>query len=192
MNKIILIFLLSLSSGIFAQSSQKTALLLIDIQDFYFPGGDSPLVEPEAAAEKAALLLADFRAKNRLVIHVRHDYEPGGKINHLVKPLESEKVIVKKEVNSFKGTDLLAYLHENKIDTLVLAGMQTQMCLEAAVRAACDYGFVCIVIQDACATKDLVWEGHTISAKDVHFSTLNTLKAYAKIMNTAAYFSSNN
>ncbi len=188
----IVVFLFAIIPGLlFAQPSSKKALLLIDIQYFYFPGGNSALVEPEAAAENAALLLADFRKKNELVVHVRHDYEPGGSIHELVKPLEGEKVITKKDVNSFKDTDLLAYLRENKIDTLVLVGMQTHMCLEGATRAAHDYGFTCIVVQDACATKDLDYNGFIIPAKEVHYSTLHTLRAYATIVDTKDYLLTN-
>lgn len=187
MLRIIIFVLAMIPSLLMAQTGSKTALLLIDIQDFYFPGGMSALVEPEAAAEQAALLLDDFRAKNQLVIHVRHDFEPGGNIHQLVRPLPNEKVIMKKEVNSFKDTDLLSYLQEHQIDTLVIAGMQTHMCLEGGVRAAHDYGFVCFVVQDACATKDLLFDGEIIAAKDVHLSTLNTLKSYAKVLDTKTY-----
>ena len=189
----IFVLLLMLFSGIgYAQPTSRTALLLIDIQDFYFPGGNSALVEPAAAAEKAALLLTDFREKKQLVVHIRHDYEPGGSINSLVLPFRSEKVITKKEVNSFKDTDLLTYLNEYNIDTLVLAGMQTHMCLEAATRAASDFGFTCIVIQDACATKGLNYNGISIPAKEVHFSTLATLRSYAKIIDASDYLNSGN
>lgn len=187
MLRIIIFVLAIIPSLLMAQTGSKTALLLIDIQDFYFPGGMSALVEPEAAAEQAALLLDDFRAKNQLVIHVRHDFEPGGNIHQLVRPLPDEKVITKKEVNSFKDTDLLSYLQEHQVDTLVIAGMQTHMCLEGGVRAAHDYGFVCYVVQDACATKELIFDGETIAAKDVHLSTLNTLKSYAKVLDTKTY-----
>lgn len=191
MRKIIFLLFAFIPVLLQAQSTSKTALLLIDIQDFYFPGGNSALVEPGAAAEKAALLLADFRMKNQLVVHVRHDYEPGGDIHRLVKPLDGEKVITKKEVNSFKDTDLLAYLRENNIDTLVLAGMQTHMCLEGGVRAAHDFGFVCLVVQDACATKDLKFDDQIIPAKQVHYSTLSTLRSYAKIVDLETYLNTN-
>lgn len=187
MKKIFFIAFLCMAGGLFAQPASKTALLLIDIQDFYFPGGVSALVEPEVAAENAALLLDDFREKGSLVIHVKHAFEPGGDIYRMVKPIEGEKVITKHDVNSFKDTDLLDYLEENEIDTLVLAGMQTHMCLEGAVRAAHDYGFTCIVIGDACATKDLKYDDYVIKAKDVHLSTLNTLQAYGTILNTEEY-----
>jgi nicotinamidase-related amidase len=174
-----------------AQSSHK-ALLIIDIQDFYFPGGKSALVEPEKAAANAALLLSDFRRKNLMVIHVRHNSEPGGKINDIVKPLPTEKVVSKNEVNCFVGTDLLDFLKTNKTDTLVICGMQTHMCVEAATRAASDYGFKCILIHDACATKDLKFGDKIIKAEDVHYSTLSTLKNYASVISTDEYLNPKN
>jgi nicotinamidase-related amidase len=184
-----ILFLLILAVSVINISAQihNKALLIIDIQDFYFPGGRSALVEPEKAAANAALLLADFRKEKQLVIHVRHNSEPGGKINDLVKPLASEKVISKDGVNCFLKTSLLDYLMINKIDTLVICGMQTHMCVEAATRAASDYGFKCILIQDACATKDLTFGEKTIKAEDVHYSTLSTLKNYALIKSTNEY-----
>jgi nicotinamidase-related amidase len=169
-----------------AQQAHK-ALLIIDIQDFYFPGGKSALVEPEKAAANAALLLKDFRSRNLLVIHVRHNAEPGGKINDIVKPLPAEKIISKDEVNCFLKTDLLDYLKANKIDTLVICGMQTHMCVEAATRAAGDYGFKCVLVHDACATKDLKFGDKIIKAEDVHYSTLSTLKNYAIVESTKEY-----
>jgi nicotinamidase-related amidase len=177
---------------IFNVSAQKggKALLIIDIQDFYFPGGKSALVEPEKAAANAALLLESFRSNKLLVIHVRHNSEPGGKINDIVKPLTSEKIISKDAVNCFVKTDLLDYLTSNKTDTLVICGMQTHMCVEAATRAASDYGFKCILIHDACATKDLKFGEKTIKAEDVHYSTLSTLKNYAQVISTKEYIDS--
>ena len=116
-----------------------------------------------------------------MVIHVRHNSEPGGKINDIVKPLPTEKIISKDAINCFVGTDLLDFLRNNKTDTLVICGMQTHMCVEAATRAASDYGFKCILIHDACATKDLKFGEKIIKAEDVHYSTLSTLKNYARI-----------
>ncbi len=188
MKKVILslAILLLILINISAQPGKK-ALLIIDIQDFYFPGGKSALVEPEKAAANAALLLDDFRQKNLQVIFVRHNYEPGGKINDLVKPLASEKIISKDEVNCFLHTDLQDFLKTNNIDTLVICGMQTHMCVEAATRAASDMGYKCILIHDACATKDLKFGDKIIKAEDVHYSTLSTLKSYAFVESTKEY-----
>jgi nicotinamidase-related amidase len=156
----------------------KTALLIVDIQDFYFPGENGPgLVNAEEAGLKAKEVLQIFRDKNQLVVHVRHQSSKGFEINKNVAPLETEKVITKEEVNSFLGTDLLEYLKSHEINRLVIIGMQTHMCLEAAVRAGHDYGFECIVVQDACATRDLKFGDTVIKADAVHASTLSTIQS---------------
>lgn len=172
--------------------SQKgnTALLIIDIQNFYFPGGKSELVEPEKAAKNAALLLDKFRKEQLPVIFIGHRADSQSEINDLVRPLPGEKVIYKDAVNSFLGTNLLDYLKVDKIKSLVICGMQTHMCVEAATRAASDLGFNCTLIYDACATKDLVFEGRVVKAADVQYSTLNTLKNYARVITTKEFIES--
>ena len=80
-----------------SQTPDSTALILIDIQYFYFPGGDMELSEPEKAAEKAKQLLDFFREKKALVVHVRHEHNPGGDIYKLVAPLDSEKFFPKRK-----------------------------------------------------------------------------------------------
>jgi nicotinamidase-related amidase len=165
-----------------------TALLIIDIQDFYFPGGKVPLVEPEAAAKNAGKVLAAFRAEGKPVVHVRHDFEPGGAIHSSVAPRDGEKVFTKNEVSCFNGTKVLTHLKEAGVEQLVIVGMQTHMCLEAATRAAHDLGFECVVVGDACATRDLKYGDRTVPAADVHASTLATLnRTYAKVVDTAMF-----
>ena len=166
---------------------KKTALIIIDIQDFYFPGGKSALVEPEKAAANAALLLSKFREEKMPVIHIRHNAESQAEINKIVNPLPQEKVVSKDAVNCFVGTDLLDYLKSQQIGNLVICGMQTHMCVEAATRAATDYGFKCVVISDACATKDLKFNDIIIKSQDVHYSTLSTLKSYATVVSANEY-----
>lgn len=170
-----------------AQIQDSTALVIIDIQDFYFPGGASELYKPEEAAIKAKKLLTYFRENKGLVVHVRHNFEPGGEINNLVQPVEGEQVFSKDEVNAFLNTGLNEFLQQHSIKNLVLCGMQTHMCLEAATRAGHDLGYKCTVVEDACATKDLKFGEHTISATDVHYSTLATLRNYARVVNLKTY-----
>jgi nicotinamidase-related amidase len=181
--------LLIVSTALKSQNKNETmdnsALLIIDIQDFYFPGGMLPLVEPDKAAKNAQALLNHFREEKKTVIHVRHNASSGADIHFLVKPLENEKIISKDKANAFVGTDLLEYLKENKIENLVLCGMQTHMCLEAATRAASYYGFKCTVVEDACTTRDLEYGDITVHAKDVHYATLSALnRTYATIKTT--------
>jgi nicotinamidase-related amidase len=164
---------------------QKTALLIIDVQEFYFPGGRMQLEHPEVAGMNAGLLLDLFRARAYRVYHVRHNFEPGGNIHPYVKPLPGEMVFSKDQVNAFAGTDLLKVLSQDSIERLVVCGMQTHMCVEAAVRAAHDLGFDCVLASDACATRALQFEEHIIPAASVHYSTLSTLQgSYARVATT--------
>ena len=177
----------ALAAPVFA-SEPTTALLIIDIQDFYFPGGKVPLVEPEAAAKNAAKVLAAFRAAGKPVVHVRHDFQPGGSIHASVAPIEGEKVFTKTEVSCFNGTQVLAHLKDLGAEKLVIVGMQTHMCLEAATRAAHDLGFEVTVVGDACATRDLSYGDRTVPAADVHASTLATLnRTYASVIDTETF-----
>lgn len=179
---ILLFLVVSIGSVRAGADSTKVALLLIDIQDFYFPGGASALNQPEEAGRKAKVLLMEFRKRQLPVIHIKHQFEPGGNINKVVKPMAGELVITKQEVSAFNGTDLLERLSEMGIKKLVIAGMQTHMCVEAAVRSAYDLGFKVILVGDACATKDLKFNEYIIKSKDVHASTLVTLRSYAEVV----------
>ena len=164
---------------------QKTALLLVDIQDFYFPGGRVQLENPEMAGMNAGLILDHFRKCELPVYHVRHNFEPGGNIHQYVKPEAGEPVFSKDQVNAFLDTELLGMLQADSIEQLVICGMQTHMCVEAAVRAAHDLGFSCLLVSDACATRALQYEENIIPAKNVHYSTIKTLQgSYARVVTT--------
>jgi nicotinamidase-related amidase len=181
----ILFPILFLSLSGVALHGQKTALLLIDIQEFYFPGGSLQLENPEAAGMNAGLVLEHFRQSGLPVYHVKHEVKQGGNIHDYVKPLPGEWVISKQQVNPFLGTGLLEVIRADSIEQLVICGMQTHMCVEAAVRAAHDFGLACILVEDACTTRALQYEEHIISAKNVHYSTISSLQdTYATILST--------
>ena len=177
----------------------KTALLLIDIQNDYFEQGTMTLVGAEKAAANAGLILDRTRADGLPVIHIQHiatrptatfflPDTAGAQIHAAVKPLPSEKVVVKHYPNSFRETELLEYLKTNEIENLVVCGMMTHMCVDATVRAAKDYGYNCTLIGDACATKNLEINGETVKAKDVHNSFLAALEYYyADVKTTEEY-----
>jgi nicotinamidase-related amidase len=109
----------------------------------------------------------------------------GARINRMVTPREDEIVVVKNFPNSFRSTSLLEILKKEKADSLVICGAMSHMCIDATTRAAFDLGFNCTVAADACATKDLVFNGRTIKASDVHASFMAALSVpYAKVIST--------
>jgi nicotinamidase-related amidase len=170
------------------QANADQALLLIDIQNFYFEGGSLPLTGPVEAARQARRVLDRFRERRLPVFHVRHVPASGPvtdqyTIRPEVAPLAGEKVVEKRFANSFRDTPLLELLRGLGVKRLVIVGMQTHMCVEAAARAAADLGFEVTVVADACATRPLEYGGVKVSAEQVHASTLAALKGtYAKIV----------
>lgn len=174
----------------------KTALVLVDIQKDYFPGGNMELQGSVEAAEKARQLLDTFRNKRIPVIHVQHIsvregatfFVPGTegiKFYPSVQPIQNELYVQKHFPNSFRETPLLKTLSSFQVEQLIICGMMTHMCIDATTRAAFDHGFNCIVAADACATRSLQHQGVSIPAEYVHHSFLAALSSvYAKVMNT--------
>ncbi len=147
---------------------KKEALLLIDIQDIYFTPGPLFLHNPCDAADKAAELLVRFREEGKTVIHIQHKFDILLGIHRKVKPLETEKVFQKDFPNSFLGTGLNEYLKAEGIERLVVAGMMSHMCVDTTVRACQDYGYEVTLIEDACTTQALKFNGKKIDAETVH------------------------
>jgi nicotinamidase-related amidase len=157
----------------------KQALLIVDVQNDYFPGGRSELHHPMAALSKIEKLLGHFRAKGMPVIHVQHinlregatffrPHTHGALIHERLTPQAGERLVVKHAPNSFHETNLLAILREEGITDLVICGMMSHMCVDTTARACKDFGIGVTLIDDACATKDLAWEGRPIPAETVH------------------------
>lgn len=171
----------------------KTALLVIDIQNDYFPGGKHPLVNSEEAAKNAYQLLQCFREHNGPHVHIQHislkpdatffiKGDSGSDIHDSVAHFEGEPIVHKHYPNSFRETKLLEMLKEWEVERVVIAGMMTHMCVDATARAAADLGFQVIIAEDACATRDLQYDDTTIPADLVHKSFLAALKSYGKVM----------
>ena len=164
----------------------RKALLIIDIQNDYFPGGAMELEGSDEAAVRGACLLQMFRQKSLTVIHIQHVMNrPGAtfflpdtqgvEIHPALAPLAGEPVFQKHFPNSFRETPLLDYLRRHDIGELVIAGMMTHMCIDTTTRAAADLGFHCLLAHDACATRSLSFAGATVSAQNVQAAFMAAL-----------------
>ena len=175
------------------------ALLIIDIQRDYFPGGANPLVEPERAAQRARRLLDAFREKGEPVVHLQHVWAApeatfmrpgtdGVRIHSLVEPAEGEPVLEKAAPNGFVGTSLERELRAAEVDSVVVAGMMSSMCVDATVRAAADLGFAMTVVHDACAAPDLSFGGKAIDGATVHAAFMAALAdGYGTVVETSEF-----
>jgi nicotinamidase-related amidase len=177
-----------------ATMKDSRALLLIDLQNDYYPGGAYELARIGEASEKAAELLDRFRSAGKPLIHIRHEFasadapffRPGSEgtaIHESVAPLPGETVIMKQYVNSFRETDLDSQLRALGVKELVIAGAMSHMCIQGGTRAAADLGYQVEVIHDACATRDQEFDGRQVTAADVHAASMAALGfAYAKVL----------
>lgn len=177
----------------------KQALILIDIQNDYFPHGKWPLDGVEAAADNAAKVLEAFRQAGEPVIHVRHEFTsedapfftPGSAGAHLhdkVLNQPGEPVVLKHFVNAFRDTDLRALLEQRAITDVVVVGSMSHLCIDAMARAAADLGYGVTVIHDACATRDVEFNGTTVPAAQVQAAYMASLGfGYAQVVSTQHY-----
>jgi nicotinamidase-related amidase len=171
----------------------NTALLLIDIQNDYFPGGKRELFHPLETAKRATMLLQCFREHGGYHVHIQHvslkpdatSFIPGDRgtdIHDSVAHFEGEPLVQKHYPNSFRGTNLLELLKSWNIERVIIAGMMTHMCVDATARAAADLGFQVIVAEDACTTLDLKYGGTVIPVEHVHKAFMAALKSYGQVM----------
>jgi nicotinamidase-related amidase len=161
------------------------ALVVIDIQNEYFPGGALPLPHAADAAGRAAEAIEAARGAGIPVVHIRHE-EPesdeyfvpgsrGAETNATVAPADDEVVIVKHHPNSFLDTDLAERLAGLGAGRVAFCGMMTSMCVDATVRAAADLGLEPVLVDDACAAPDLEHRGTRVPADSVHAAFCSAL-----------------
>lgn len=178
---------------------KKLGLIVIDLQNEYLPTGKLPLSGIEAATDNAAKVLADARAKDIPVFHIRHEFasadapvfvpgSDGVEIQPAVAPLGDEPVIVKNHINAFRETDLQQQLEAQGVQEVVIVGAMSHMCVDACVRAAVDMGYPTTVLHDACATLDLEFNGMSVPAAQVHAAMMAAFEfGYGTVKSTDEY-----
>jgi nicotinamidase-related amidase len=177
-------------------------LIIVDVQNDYFPGGTMELSAMDAAAANCNSLLDRFRTRGAPLFHIQHlanregaaffvPGTPGAEIHDSVMPLDGEPVIVKHFPSAFRDTGLYEKLQQAGIDELVICGAMSHMCIDTTVRVAFDLEFRCRVAADACATRDLEFDGHRVAAADVHAAYMGALSSpFAQVLPTAAILDS--
>lgn len=177
------------------------ALILIDIQNDYFPGGKNPLKNTEKTLNNILLLEEYFHKTNKPIFYIQHlsngstpffiPNTEGAKLSPKLSPKDSDEIIIKHEPNSFYNTNLGKKLIQYNINQLVICGWMTHMCLDTTVRQAYDYGYDITVISDGCTTKDLSLENEIISAEIVNNTFLSALNTkFSNVKSTKNYLKS--
>ena len=160
--------------------NSDTALLVIDVQNGMF-AEDDPVYQGAELLAKIGDLLAKARAADVPVIYIRHNggsghpLEPGSTgwpIHAAIGPADGEPVIEKATPDSFHETTLQAELEARGIVKLVVAGIQTECCVDTTCRRASSLGYQTTLVRDAHST----WDSRTLSAAQIiahHNDALN-------------------
>jgi nicotinamidase-related amidase len=177
----------------------KRAIVVVDLQNDYWPSGKWPLDGIDQAAANAAKVIEKARAVGDTVIHVRHEsagadapfFVPGSvgaEIHQVVRPAAEETVILKNHPNAFRETGLKQALDQQNVEEVVVVGAMSHMCIAATGRAATDFGYRTTVVHDACATREVEFEGVTVPAAQVHAANMSALAfAYGDVIGTAEF-----
>jgi nicotinamidase-related amidase len=178
-----------------ALPARTTALIVVDVQKAFDERdaiGDARN-NPDAIA-RIGDLLAGFRAKGAMVVHVRHASRnprsrfrpelPGFVVKDEAREQPGEPVLVKHANAAFIGTDLEARLRDQGIDHVVIVGAMTNYCVETTARMAGNLGFDTKLVRDATWTYDLAGlDGARFPAEQVHAVTLANLNGeFAEIV----------
>jgi len=130
--------------------------MIVDVQQGMF-AVRQPLHRGEEVVQRIAGLLARARAEGRPVGgpgHVLAKGSAGWPHHPLVAPRPGETVVEKRHSGAFHDTDLHRRLAEAGIDRLVIAGMQTEMCVDSACRGAVALGYRVVLVADGHTTYD--------------------------------------
>jgi nicotinamidase-related amidase len=139
-------------------------LLVIDVQKGMDDYAERYHRNNPALEANIARLQQAWRDSARTIIHVQHlsreansplrPGQAGVEIKDEVRPLPGEPVVQKSVSSAFIGTTLEADLRRRGVTTLVVVGMQTNMCVSTTARMAGNLGFTTYVVSDATATFD--------------------------------------
>lgn len=163
-----------------------SALVCVDVQNDYFPGGRHPLADAVSAGKKITALLGVFRQRRLPIIHIRQispantipylvEHTPGSEIHECAQPRPGEMLLHKRFPNSFRGTGLKALLNGMGIERIYLLGFMSQVCIDATARQALDNLFRVSLIPDACAAGSVTFNSQTIEADWVHAGMMGAL-----------------
>lgn len=163
----------------------KKAIIIIDMQNDYFAGGNMELVGIDDALHNTLKLIEFAKEKSYEIFFIQHIslredatfFLPNSEGMKLHKKFNKKDAIVieKYYPNCFRETTLINKLVNKDIKNLIICGAMTHMCVDTTVRAGFDLGYNIELINDACATKDLIFNYEIYKAKEVHNTFMASL-----------------
>ena len=163
----------------------KKALLVIDVQNGMFNEGNV-VHKGEKLLQNLNGLLSLSRSTNTPVFYIQHNapvgrpLEQGTKgweIHSDITPKNEDIIIQKTTPDSFLNTNLDEELKKQKVEHLIIAGIQTELCVDTTVRRAFSMGYKVTLASDTHST----WDSHGINAEQIIDHHNNALQWFADV-----------
>jgi nicotinamidase-related amidase len=175
--------------------SKSTALLIVDVQLGMF---QSPLIAPVSRADESLAaferLIARAREAGVLIVYVQHcgpkghpleEGTPAWEIHPAIKPRDEDPVVRKYFCDSFLKTELHPVLQSRSVSSLVVAGIQTEFCVDTACRRAFSLGYEVTLVEDGHST----WDTEVLKASQiVAHHNLTLASSFVKLANSDSVF----
>ena len=145
------------------ENQSSRALIVIDVQQLFFMDPNNPVHNSTELVANLNKLIAKFRLANEPVIFVRHNELDEGGLNFgsdrwevasLLDAREDDIYVEKTHADSFYKTNLAEVLENLNVKSLVLAGLQTDFCVDSTCRSAFGRGYQTTLVSDAHSTYD--------------------------------------
>lgn len=141
------------------------ALLVIDLQNDYFPEGRYPLWNTEHTLINIKTVIDKAKIKNIPVIYIQHiaeDTAPffncgsiGAEIHpEIMAAAPDSEIVIKTFADSFEKTNLEALLKKHAVEELLICGMMTQNCVTHTAISTAAAKYKVSILQDCCTTVD--------------------------------------
>jgi len=140
--------------------NKNTALVIIDVQVELF---EEPVYKEEQLLDNISSLIEKARLSNTPIIYIQHtekedgpmlEGKEGWKIHPRIAPIKGDITVLKYTPDSFHETNLQEVLNSMGIKNLVIAGLQTEYCIDTTCRSAFRLGYSTILVKDGHSTYD--------------------------------------
>ena len=179
----------------------KRALIVIDVQNEYFPGGALPVTHPAGTLPRITAVMDAARRAGVPVITVQHSSAPdarvfargseGWQLHPEVAGFEADLHFEKRLPGAFTDTPLAGWLDEHGVEGVVIAGYMTQMCCDTTARQAVHRGLAAEFLADATGTLDFANQAGTVSAEELHRAILVTQQwRFSKVLSAEEWIAS--
>ena len=170
--------------GTVLAAARTAGLLIVHTREGHLPDlSDCPAYKLERS-RRAGAEIGSKGPLGRLLVRgeVGHDFVDD------LRPWAGEIVIDKPGYSAFGHTTLQQMLTTRGIETLIMTGITTEVCVCSTLRAAIDLGYRCITVGDACASSDQALHQSALAMIDVEGGIFGEVVTTAEVVDRFASF----